>query len=227
MKKTVKKLRSLFPAHIVITLAAMGLTNLMVYYTAKVGNSALNRTYIDMTSAIDGIIPFIPFSVLIYISAFPFWYVTYYLYARSSYRNCFRLLTAVITAKLVCGLIFILCPTTNIRPVIDASAPGGWLLGLIYKLDTPDNLFPSIHCLDSWLCLRIMTDNRRRSPLLLTAGCIFAILICISTLTTRQHVIPDVIAGILIAESSWQLSADVSCRSVRKRIAALVRPVIR
>ena len=38
---------------------------------------------------------------------------------------------------------------------------------------------------------------------------IFALLVCVSTLVTKQHVIVDVIAGVGFAELTWQISQKI------------------
>jgi membrane-associated phospholipid phosphatase len=45
-----------------------------------------------------------------------------------------------------------------------------------------------------------------------------AILICISTLTTKQHVIVDVIGGVTLAELTWQLSLHLKLYKMLKFI---------
>ena len=44
-------------------------------------------------------------------------------------------------------------------------------------------------------------------PVWYRAGCgVMAVLICISTVAVRQHVLADVAAGILLAEGAWALA---------------------
>ncbi|MDE6635131.1 MAG: phosphatidic acid phosphatase, partial [Lachnospiraceae bacterium] len=64
----------------------------------------------------------------------------------------FRFAAADMLSRVVCLVFFILLPTTNIRPEITTSDFTSRLVQLIYALDKPTNLFPSIHCLVSWFC---------------------------------------------------------------------------
>ena len=78
------------------------------------------------------------------------------------------------------------------------------LVRFIYSVDAPVNLFPSIHCLESWCCIRaaykmnFKTEKRtnyyRVATILMSLG-IFA-----STLFIKQHVIADVFGGIAAFE---------------------------
>jgi len=75
----------------------------------------------------------------------------------------------------------------------------------LYNVDAADNLFPSIHCLSSWLCVIAVRNQERIPKTYKIVSVILAVLVCISTLTTKQHVIVDVFAGILLAEFSHRL----------------------
>ena len=70
----------------------------------------------------------------------------------------------------------------------------------VYSVDAADNLFPSIHCLVSWFCY-IGIRGREDLPVWYRRfSCVMALLVCASTLTTKQHVLVDVAGGILLAE---------------------------
>lgn len=77
---------------------------------------------------------------------------------------------------------------------------------LLYQMDAADNLFPSIHCLNSWFCY-IAVRSRREIPRWYQRFSFWAALaVFVSTLTTKQHVIADVIGGALLAEVTWQIA---------------------
>ena len=77
---------------------------------------------------------------------------------------------------------------------------------LLYEVDAADNLFPSIHCLTSWLCVIAVRGNEKIPKWYRAASVLIALSICVSTLTTKQHVIADGIAGVLLAEGSYFLT---------------------
>ena len=80
------------------------------------------------------------------------------------------------------------------------------MLALLYQMDAADNLFPSIHCLNSWFCY-IAVRSRREIPRWYQRFSFWAALaVFVSTLTTKQHVIADVIGGALLAEVTWQIA---------------------
>jgi membrane-associated phospholipid phosphatase len=80
------------------------------------------------------------------------------------------------------------------------------LMRFLYWVDSPDNLFPSIHCLTSWMCY-IGIRGRRNIPLgYRIFSCLMAIAVFISTLTTKQHVLVDVVGGVLLAEGCYMIT---------------------
>ncbi len=214
ISKIKARIREILPPYAALGLIIMGLTNMIVYYGARIINIELGRPYLDMTGGIDRIIPVVPGFALIYVLAFPFWYATFYWICRMDRERCFRLVATEVVAEVICGIIFILVPTTNVRPELDANV-GNWLLSFIYSTDTPDNLFPSIHCLESWLCYIALKDEESVPARVKDAAPVFALLICLSTLFTKQHVFPDVVAGIVIADASWKLGSPAVIRSFR------------
>ncbi len=172
----------------------------------------------DMTTALDRATPFLPWTVAVYAAAFLFWTVNYNLIVSQGGLHAWRFLAADILGKVICLVIFLAMPTANVRPEIPADAALGWGMRIIYALDTPDNLFPSIHCFNSWICWAGVR-GRRNIP----AGCrlfslLFALAIALSTLTTKQHVIADVIGGFGMGELCWQLAGRTALARLYRRV---------
>lgn len=106
----------------------------------------------DMTSSFEGLIPFQPGWIAVYFGCYLFWAANYILIARRGKEVWFRFFWAHLCAELICGLCFVLMPTTNIRPEIAGTDLASQLVTMLYQVDPPQNLFPSIHCMVSWLC---------------------------------------------------------------------------
>lgn len=178
------------------------LLNSLVYWSTQ--SLAAHRTLIDMTTPLDRMIPFVPAWVLIYVACFAYWAVGYVIMARLDSWD--TIMTGEVLAKLTCGICFLLLPTTNVRPEITGTGFTDWLMGLIYSMDPPLDLFPSIHCLESWMCFRgVLGQKSVPKGYQIFAG-VFTFLVCLSTLFTYQHVIADVISGVLLAELCFRLS---------------------
>lgn len=160
----------------------------------------------DLTGRLERQIPVIPEFTLIYLLFFPFWIGNFLLIGHLGKEKARRFIRADLIAWTVCGVCFLLFPTANVRPA--GLEEGIWteLLELVYRMDPPTNLFPSIHCLASWLCF-VVLRREESLPVWYRAGCgVMAVLICISTVAVRQHVLADVAAGILLAEGAWALA---------------------
>ncbi|MCR5322725.1 MAG: phosphatase PAP2 family protein [Lachnospiraceae bacterium] len=203
--------RRLLPDYAVRALIILILSNILVYYGARALNAMSGRSYLDMTGIIDRAIPVIPGFSVIYLIAFPFWYATYFFICRSDRSKCFRLVATAVTAKLLCGVLFVMIPTTIIRPEITGQGPANVLLEFIYATDSPDNLFPSIHCLESWLCFLAVNEEEKALEWLKFSAFFLAVAICLSTLFTKQHVVADVIAGVFIADFLWHRGSAFIC----------------
>lgn len=179
------------------TLAA----NTLAYYGSRLLTTG--RVHYNLSNALDERIPFIPWTVSIYLGCYLFWIVNYIIACRQKREEAFRFLGADLLAKLVCLAVFLVFPTTNTRP--DVVGSGFWeeAMRFLYGMDAADNLFPSIHCLTSTFCYLAVRKNERVPRWYRFVSLVIAAAICISTLTTRQHVMPDVAAGIALAVGSY------------------------
>lgn len=182
-------------------LAAAFLWNQAVYCGARLLTQG--RPHYDLTTSLDRMIPVIPATLFIYLGCFLWWAVQYLFICRQKDDHAARFLSADLFSKTVCLIFFLILPTANIRPVLEIS--GFWenALRLLYLLDAPDNLFPSIHCLISWLCYVGVRKSASIPKGWQLFSLVMAVSVCLSTLTTRQHVIADVLGGILLAEFSF------------------------
>lgn len=192
------------PKYARIPLAMCLLVNCGVYYITKI--LCLGRFHYDFTTSFDRFVPLLPCFVLIYIGCYLFWVINYCIIACQSKEQCYRFVLCEITAKLLCGVIFIILPTTNIRPQLTGNSICEQLLAFIYQMDSPVNLFPSIHCLVSWFCYIGLRKQKGVSKGYRWFSLVMAILICISTQVTKQHYIVDVISAILLAEGCYYLA---------------------
>lgn len=160
----------------------------------------------DMTTPLDQAIPFLPWTITIYFGCYLFWCINYYLCSVQPDSDRDRFFCADALAKGICFLFFLLIPTTNIRPEVTDTNIWGNLMKFLYQIDAADNLFPSIHCLVSWFCW-IGVRKRKDIPALYRYfSLLAAAAVCISTITTRQHVLADVIGGVVIAEICYYLA---------------------
>ncbi len=165
-----------------------------------------NAPHYDCTTALDRITPFLPCSVLVYYFSFLYFAIVFLWIARRNRALAYRFFAADLLAKTICLPFFLLLPTTNVRPVVAGGSLWLDMVRLLYRMDAPTNLFPSIHCLLSWLCWLGVRDAPESTTGMKRAALLTAIAICASTLMTKQHVIIDVFGGIAAAELSYRLA---------------------
>ena len=207
--KQLRRIAELFPPYARMPILVTLVTQLMCYYSPMIFGTGPARV---LTSPLDESLPVIPAFIYIYVGAFFFWIFNYrYIYSFSA-AAAKRLLTADLLCKLVCAVCFVLYPCTLIQPDTDTlHGPGTWLLKLIYFLDQPTNLLPSMHCYISVLiALPLLSKKDKRTPVWYRVFSVaFALAVCASTVFTKQHAVVDVYTGILLAAAAWLISLAV------------------
>ena len=104
-----------------------------------------------------------------------------------------RTLRAYIAVMVVAYAGFLVYPTAAPpHPAIAASGFSAWTLRLAYDLDTPNNCFPSLHVAYAFVAALACGRVHRGVGVV---AVIWAALIGLSTLFTKQHYVVDVIAG--------------------------------
>jgi membrane-associated phospholipid phosphatase len=203
LKKYVDRL---CPTFAILPLAACFALNILVYSGTMI--LCADWKHYDLTTTFDTLVPFQTEWVYIYLVCYLFWVINYVMVARI-HRNdktaFYRFVAADMISRLVCAVFFIALPTTNTRPVISAAGMADRIMALVYSIDQPTNLFPSIHCLVSWLCFVGIRNNKKVPLWYRIFSCIFALLVVASTQFTKQHYIVDAAAGIILAEVSYLL----------------------
>lgn len=204
------------PAYARIPLALLVIINLIVYEGTQF--LMLHAKHWELALPLDGRIPFRPAWMVIYILAYLQWAVGYVMIARESRERCYRVFMGEIIAKFICGLFFIVMPTRIERPSVEGSGFIAWFTRLVFSADLPGNLFPSIHCLESWFCFRGAIGMKRAPRWYAPAMLALTLLVFASTLLVKQHVLVDIPAGILVAELGLLLSTKLRAGRLLDRL---------
>jgi membrane-associated phospholipid phosphatase len=144
----------------------------------------------DFSLPVDGWIPFVPASILIYLGYYL--YVLLLLGTLNRRRIALTIAAASLSLAIAC-VCFYCFPAATLRPM-----PEGWTAGIyswLHSVDQATNTFPSLHVTMTVLAYLAAAPTSQHPRALLA----LATLICLSTMTTRQHVLADVIAGALLA----------------------------
>lgn len=212
-----KQRQPLIPAYAWKPLVFLVLFQLFVYSGTRLFTGGMYHH--NWEAPWDLAVPFLPWTVLIYLGSYAFWVANVILSVRFDRERAYRFLCADFLSKLFSLLFFLCLPTTNTRPAIAGSGIWELSMKLVYALDTPDNLFPSLHCVLSWMCWLGVRDEKRIPKWYRVFSLVFTLMIFASTLTTKQHILIDVLAGWFIAQLSWQLAANPRITGTYRRLA--------
>ena len=175
------------------------------------------RYHYDLMLPFERDIPLVPWTLAIYFGAFVFWTVSLYFCSLRPREESDRLFCADVLSKIVSFLFFVFLPTMTVRPAVTGTGFFDYGIRFLYWVDSGDNLFPSIHCSMSWLCW-LWARGRKDVPLAWRVfALLFAVAICASTLTTRQHVFVDIVGGIVLAEGCYAVASIPRVRGVYTR----------
>lgn len=204
MKKIKNIFKKILPSYSYIPLAVMLAFNCVAYFGTRLFTT--NITHYSMYTFIDDIIPFCPAFISIYILAYVQWLVGYILIARENIYVFKWIVVGELIAKAIAFLCFIFIPTTISRPEITGTDIWSRLTHFIYITDAPNNLFPSIHCLESYVCFRGALYLKKPNKMYKYISLIFTLLVFASTVFVKQHVVLDIIGAICAVEIGMFIS---------------------
>ena len=148
---------------------------------------------------IDQMAPFLPYSVLIYMSEYFYFAFVYILL--DDYDNMNRYLYSFFLLQAVSCFVFVVYPTIYPRELfpVPNDLPQ-WLQATwvwLRKADAPTNCFPSLHVSSVYLSAFVFITDKQKK--LFWFFLIWGTLIALSTLTTKQHYFADIISGFSLA----------------------------
>lgn len=214
------KLKKLLPLYAVIPICLLIIFNIIAFSFTKLITDG--GFHYDVSLPIDFKIPFVPAFIVIYIGSFVQWIWGFRLIAVQSKDFCFRIISYEIVAKLICLAIFLIMPTIMVRPEITGNGVFDWLTKLIYWFDTPTNLCPSLHCLESYVIFRASFSIKKHRTALVIFNGVFALLVFASVLFVKQHLFVDIPAAIIVSELGFFIGKKVKSHRVFEKIDSVV-----
>ncbi len=168
----------------------------------------INWAFVPKIPFIDDRIPVVSFFVVFYLFSYVFWICGPIIASLTEKRNFINYIIGLSAAYIIGFLIFLFAPTYMDRAaeglMAYAERPGIFnaLLKVIYGADGGDlafNLFPSYHCLISLYCYLGIRKRTEVSKGVRVYSLVMTILICMSTVLTKQHYIIDIAGGLGIS----------------------------
>lgn len=192
-------LRRLAPLSTMLVFPLLG----MIY--AVINNNPSKEVY-NLVTDLDRSTPFLKMFVLPYSVWIFYIYVCLVYFFFKDAKVYYRSLATYVICALVCYMIYLVYQTTVPRPIVTGDDIFSQLMRYVYNRDQPFNCFPSIHVFSSYLVMKALYKSSFKNTWnqMLIYG--MSTLIIVSTLFVKQHVIMDVVAGILLAEFVYRLS---------------------
>lgn len=138
-------------------------------------------------------IPLMQWTVWIYLS--DYFFPLMVAFRLKEERNISVMVFAFIMMVIIAQTIFVLFPTIYPRPTLPLDQLNAGLQWL-YTTDHPLNCFPSTHVSMVFVTFFGLKEEKQKIPWI---ALIWATLITISTLTTKQHYFIDIVGGYLLA----------------------------
>lgn len=195
--------------------------------------SLLNKptmTALDLKIVIDHLIPVVPIFVLPYLLwyVFMFCYLIYFCFKDTTvYKHT---LVTIVIGEFICFICYVYFQSTVARPSVEGTGMFSTLLQFVYAQDNPYNCFPSIHVLTTYTIMLASVNIKNKhfiNTLLIQS---MGALIILSTLFTKQHVIVDVVASMLIVSLVYSLlfirSTEHQLKRARKKLAERAKTTI-
>lgn len=154
----------------------------------------------NMDLPIDKKIPALAYFALIYVLWFPL-IAIFPISLFKEAKNLYELYVICWIIDIVISVIIYLAyPTTCTRPNDLENIKGGWMLKILYKFSYKGlNCSPSMHCSISTLVLIFALTASTMPVNLRIIYSTTALGIILSTLFTKQHVLIDLVTGVLLA----------------------------
>jgi membrane-associated phospholipid phosphatase len=173
----------------------LALTQAAVYF--GIGHTAMQRSTELLRLPIDDAIPFLPWTAWCYL---PF-YAGVFIMAIAGFRRRAlfdRTARSVLLVMFVGAMCHIFIRAEYPRPVLHPPFHGlsETFMAWVQSVDAPGNVFPSLHVAHTTMLALLLIRDR---PVLGRVALTMATMLAISTLTTKQHFLADVISGYLLA----------------------------
>jgi membrane-associated phospholipid phosphatase len=147
---------------------------------------------IDLATELDRKTPYVPLFALVYFSTYIFILQPFIIL--SNVRLFYWMLTDFVSISVIFSLIHATAPSKIERvEAVTAGGLSGWMLGLFQKICKPYGNFPSMHV---GLSVPVVAANFIAGGSVIgSIMLVWAVLIALSTLYTKQHYFLDVLAG--------------------------------
>lgn len=162
-----------------------------------------NVNYYSIHMKIDDYIPFCEYFIVPYLLWFAYIAATMIYFFFTSVSDFYKYCALLFTGMTICLILYTFLPSAQeLRPVqFENDTIFTQLVAFIYKTDTPTNVCPSIHVLNSVGAFLAVykCDRLRKHKWIIASSGILSVSICMSTVFLKQHSFMDVLCGLALA----------------------------
>ncbi len=163
-----------------------------------------------LETTLDPSIPLAPVWIIPYLSGLAlFILVLLWAYRKMPSAMYASFVTTNLIAAGVAYTIYLVYPTFVLRPTITGTDTLSRWMAWLYAADRAYNAFPSSHTFYTVIAWLYLWGWQPRLRIIAT---VMAILIILSTLFTKQHHIPDLVAGVILGVASFWVGQKLASR---------------
>jgi membrane-associated phospholipid phosphatase len=168
------------------------------YYASSLPAESLYRVYFEFEKNT----PFIPASILVYRSLDLLLFLALFLIHHQYYKSYFK---TMITTVFIAAFFFIMFPG-KIGYVWPKEVDQFKLLyDILYSIDKPHNLAPSLHITYTFITLEVMKYSIGKNTIVNFISHIWMIGMSLSVLFTHQHHLLDIVTGFMLGFAAMRL----------------------
>lgn len=168
----------------------------------------VTRNYHVIHSVFDDKIPFVEYFVVPYLLWFVFIAAVFLYFFFCDVEGFYKLAKLSFAGMTIFLIISTLLPNgLHLRPfVFERDNIFVDLVKMVYRADTPTNVFPSLHVFNSLAaCIAIHeSEGLKKHPAVCNGAYVLAALIILSTMFLKQHSVNDVIMAFVMAYILYQ-----------------------
>ncbi|MCX7708489.1 MAG: phosphatase PAP2 family protein [Clostridia bacterium] len=180
----------------------------------------------SLVTDIDRGVPFIKAFVIPYLFWIVFIFIILIYLLIKDEKTFVRTILTIDVCLVFCFTIYYFFQTTVPRPVVDGSDLLSRLVNTVYYYDQPFNCFPSIHCLTSYIMIKAISQSNIRNRINFSIITLISVLIILSTMFIKQHVVLDAISAIIIGNGVFEtftiLYKEQAAQWTRKQSSSLM-----
>ena len=168
------------------------------YYASTLEPDSLFRVYLEFEKNT----PFIPATILIYRSLDVLLILALFLIHHKYYVNYYK---TMIIAVFIAAIFFILFPGKIGYVWPKEVSQFKLLYEMLYALDKPHNLAPSLHITYTFITLEVMKHSIGKNSLVIFISHLWMLAMCFAVLFTHQHHLLDIVTGFILGLVSMKI----------------------